>query len=569
MIRKYTTIIVLFAFLNNLVLGCSKTTVVQKAELNEETSKCCVHELVLTTGEKFEFKDPGGHYQVVSYLVTGTLNDGRRVFFDLSGDNITELRVSTGKIVSPHDLTKDPDQKISEIRRGNDIYTFDRNGGKVVKEVETIHGITSTGMQMDVPIDDILSAKIKRVDAARSSGAALGVILVAVGALAIGVAVASCPLIYSYDGKQYVFDAEPLGGAVSKGLQKNDYSRLEHVKAVNHSYRLLFRNELKETQHLDEIKLLVFDHNAEDIIIPDLSGNFYKISSPVVSSRATDEKGKNLNLFLNYNDGVAWQTNLPKTHKAMIDFQRHQIIMEFPRPPGVTQANLVVNAGTALWGSNMMHEMLQLRGDRVDDWYRAIDAQGPELLELYYFIDREELYLLKIHIKKGDHWVEQEFIPGGGPLVTEDRVIPLDLSGISGDKLLLRLEPPPGFWQIDYIAIDYGASQKPVGSEVPLKTARDQSGKEITSVLRQADDVYHQMPQLNDWFEAEFAAPEQKPGMKRSIFLKSTGYYEIRLDKSQPEQTELIKTLIHKPGEIVDYSNKRYAEWVKEQFRTE
>jgi hypothetical protein len=54
--------------------------------------------------------------------------------------------------------------------------------------------------------------------------------------------------------------------------------------------------------------------------------------------------------------------------------------------------------------------------------------------------------------------------------------------------------------------------------------------------------------------------------MQRSIFLKTTGYYEIRLDKSQPEQTELIQTLIATPRKIVDYSNKRYSDWFNEQF---
>ncbi len=162
--------------------------------------------------------------------------------------------------------------------------------------------------------------------------------------------------------------------------------------------------------------------------------------------------------------------------------------------------------------------------------------------------------------------MEQGFIAGGGPLVTEDRVIPLDLSKISGDKLVLRLEPPPGFWQIDYIAMDYEPSQQIVGYEIPLRAAVDHTGKEITPFLNQADGIYHQMPEAKDWFKAEFAAPEQKHGLRRSIFLKTTGYYEIRLDKTQPERTELIRTLMDTPGKIVDYSNKRYFEWYKERI---
>jgi hypothetical protein len=562
--------IVVFAFLHYLVAGCYKTTAVQQEELSAETTQCCVHEVILTTGEYYEFKRPGGQYNVISGLITGTLNDGRKFFLDLTDENIKEIRIPAGQIISRVDFAKNPDQKISKITVGENIYIFDQNGGSLQTDVETIHGKTISGDEIDVPIEDILHVKVERLDPGRTvagvGGGVIGVIVVAFGLLILVFAVASCPLIYSYDGEQYVFDAEPLGGAVSKGLQKNDYSRLDHLKAVDKSYKLMFRNELKETQYLDEIKLLVFDHNPGDIIIPDPTGHFYKISSPVVSSKATDELGQNLDLFLNQNDGVAWQTYLPKIDGPMINFQRHQIILEFPRPAGVKRANLVVNAGTALWGSNMMHEMLQLRGDRVDDWYRAIDTQGPELWELYHFMDREQLYILKIQLKDGDQWVEQGYIPGGGPLVTEDRVIPLDLSEISGDKLVLRLEPPPGFWQIDYIAMDYGPTKQLVGYEIPLKAAVDNTGKEITPSLNQVDGFYHQMPEVNDWFKAEFAAPERNSGMQRSIFLKTTGYYEIRLDKSQPEQTELIQTLIATPRKIVDYSNQRYSDWFNEQF---
>ena len=567
--RKCISMIVVFAFLHYLVAGCTKTTTVQQEELSVETTECCVHEVILTTGEKYEFEKPGGRYKVVSLLITGTLNDGRKFFLDLTNENIKEIRVPTGQMIARVDLAKNPDQRISEIRVGENIYIFDQNGGSLQTDVGTIYGKTISGDEIDVPVEDILYVKVKRDAPGRTVAAVFGGILIVAGtAIAIALATFSCPLIYSYDGEQYVFDAEPLGGAVSKGLQKNDYSRLDHLKAVDKSYHLMFRNQLKETQYLDEIKLLVFDHNPEDIIIPDLTGHFYKISSPVISSKATDELGQNLGLFLNRNDGVAWQTNLPKIDVQMINPQRHQIIMEFPRPAGVKRANLVVNAGTALWGSNMMHEMLQLRGDRLDDWYRAIDTHGPELQELYHFMDREQLYILKIQLKDGDQWVEQGYIPGGGPLITEDRVIPLDLSEISGDKLVLRLEPPPGFWQIDYVAMDYGPAKQLVGYEIPLKAAVDHTGKEITPFLNQADGIYHQMPKVNDWFKTEFAAPERSSGMQRSIFLKTTGYYEIKLDKTQPERTELIRTLIDIPGKIVDYSNQQYSVWFNERFST-
>ena len=97
--RKCISMIVLFTFLHYLIAWCYKTTTMPLEELNDETTKCCVHELILTTGEKYEFEYPGGKYNVVSRLITGTLNDGRKFFLDLTDENIKEIRISTGQTI--------------------------------------------------------------------------------------------------------------------------------------------------------------------------------------------------------------------------------------------------------------------------------------------------------------------------------------------------------------------------------------------------------------------------------------------------------------------------------------
>jgi hypothetical protein len=184
--RKCIPMIVLFIFLHYLVAGCVKTTTMPKAELNDETAKCCVHELVLITGEKYEFKDPGGQYAAISRLVTGTLNDGRKFYQDLTNENIKEIRISTGQTISRVDLARNPDQTISEIMVGDNIYTFDQNGGKLQAGVETIHGIIKSGDEIYVPIEDVAYAMTERVDSTKSAAAAgLGVIGIALVVAAI------------------------------------------------------------------------------------------------------------------------------------------------------------------------------------------------------------------------------------------------------------------------------------------------------------------------------------------------------------------------------------------------
>ena len=190
--KKCISVIVLFVFLHSLFVGCVKTTTVPMAELDEKATKCCVQEVVLATGEIYEFNDPGGKYNVVSRLITGTLNDGRKFFLDLTNEKIKEIRISTEQTISRLELARNPDQTIYEIMVGNKIYTFDQNGGRLQSEVETIYGTTTTGIEIDVPIEDILNVKLKQPDPEKTGMVAgigiFGTILLAILAGAIFVA---------------------------------------------------------------------------------------------------------------------------------------------------------------------------------------------------------------------------------------------------------------------------------------------------------------------------------------------------------------------------------------------
>ena len=179
---------VLFAFLHYLVAGCVKTTMLQQEKLSVESTECCVYAVILTTGEKYEFEKPGGRYNVVPHLLTGKLNDGRKFFLDLADENIKEIRISTGQTISRGDLTKNPDQTISEILVDGNIYTFDQNRGRLIAEVETINGINKSGDEIDVPMEDILHVEVKRVAADRTAALVVGIVVGVIVAAVVAIA---------------------------------------------------------------------------------------------------------------------------------------------------------------------------------------------------------------------------------------------------------------------------------------------------------------------------------------------------------------------------------------------
>ena len=70
---------------------------------------------------------------------------------------------------------------------------------------------------------------------------------------------------------------------------------------------------------------------------------------------------------------------------------------------------------------------------------------------------REELYLLKLYVEEPSGWEVRGMLPGGGPFIAEDRVVPLDVSHATGDELRVRIRPPLGFWALNSFAVDYSS----------------------------------------------------------------------------------------------------------------
>jgi hypothetical protein len=461
--------------------------------------------------------------------------------------------------------------KIAEVVLvdGN-VIKFDNTGGKYDPERNAVMGVDNKNKYQVIPVEDILYVKISKM----STVATVLIVTAMVGLFAAiivaatsgdseprhtsGSDIQSCPFIYSYDGKKYYFDAEPLGGAICKGLERIDYSQMEHLKSAEEKYNIMVSNEMEETQYLDELKLAVVDHDPSQQPVADWFGNMYLVSDQVSPVSAIDENGKDLMKFLGENDDVHWQTQLPRDDSFLQEDTRHHITVKFPKPTDAETANLIVNSGTALWGSNMIKEMLQAYGSGIDAWYDDVNSHGPKLWEMLQFHVREELYMLKVHIKNGDNWIESGMIPGGGPLVTETRLVELDVSEIPGDSLILRIDPPRGFWTLDYMAVNYNEKIPAEVNELKIGEAKDMAGKDISALLTKTDGNYFIMPEINQWAMLSFDAPEEHPGKIRSVFLKSYGYYEIHIDKTGPEQKELISKVLSTPGEIVRYALNQY-----------
>jgi hypothetical protein len=309
--------------------------------------------------------------------------------------------------------------------------------------------------------------------------------------------------------------------------------------------------------------LLAVKHDKDKDVIPDLKGNFYQIKNPVTPLSARDEKGLDLKKIVSSNDNLYWQSKLPVENNLISQNYREELIFAFPKPKDKTKAKLIANIGTSLWGSRMIREMLQLYGNSVDDYYEKINEHGSSYDQLMNFIETEELYKLKYYTKNEDKWTFQEYINGGGPLLSETRIYDLDLSNIKGDTVIIKMNPPYGFWTIDYLAVQFDEFNTPVITTMPLQSAVNQDGLDLKELISTKDNKYLTMPNVGDYFEGVYSEVKNNDDSNITYYLKSSGYYELHLDKSVPIQFNILGKFLTDTGFIIQYSNDKYREWVK------
>jgi hypothetical protein len=435
-----------------------------------------------------------------------------------------------------------------------------------IKEDKFI-GITSEKKEKEILLNRIRSVRIVKLE--KQMVYLFGAVAVLAGGMLIGSLTApdpppseSCPFIFSFNGREYVFDAEPYGAAISRSLKRADWCELEHIKEVDGEYRLRMENFLDETQYTDEFKLMVVDHPAGSKVAPGISGEIHTISKPASPLTAFSSRGEDLLAAVSRKDEEFWESRITETNIERIDDARDELILEFTKPKGARTAKLLVNACTSYWGARMGRTFLNLYGNRIQEWYDEVDRKGPAYYKTLAWYINEGLYMLKIQVDTGKGWEVRGTMLGGGPFVSKDRLYVLDVSDIPGETLRIKLEPAVNFWRIDYMGVEYTEDQPVSVQEIEAVEAIDHTGRDVKESLKANDALYHVMPEIGDSVEFRFPAPEQVPGWERTIILKAVGYYIIHLRQELGEpRLDIIRRFHTEPGFTAQFALKEYMKW--------
>ena len=466
------------------------------------------------------------------------------------------------------------DVKSTRRAKNGRILSIDTVDGRTYKVIsateETDRVLFRANAPILIPYADIQQVWIRKANVA---GTVIIAAVVVGGAVALTAIVAhwlknidlgpeweSCPFVYSYNGEEYVLDAEPYGMAITEGLKRMDWVEMSGLRDVGGKYRILLANELDETQYTDELKLVAVDHAAGLRVAPDIAGRMHTFARPIAPRKAFDGKGRDILPFVAGNDPVFWVSRLEE--KSADDaVMRDELVFEFPKPAGAKRAKLLANVWTTQWASQSARLFLELYGSSLPEAYADVDRHGPTYGKVLKWMSNEEIATMKVWVETPSGWKTRGMIYGGAPVITKDKAYLLDIGDVPGETLRIKLRPPVNCWMVNSLAVDYGEDETVEAAEIAAEKAVDPAGRDVRESLAATDNSYLEASSRGERMELVFPAPPKKPGLERTVFVKASGYYKIRIDPQGEPKTELITRVLGEPDFAARYTFREYLKW--------
>jgi hypothetical protein len=139
----------------------------------------------------------------------------------------------------------------------------------------------------------------------------------------------------------------------------------------------------------------------------------------------------------------------------------------------------------------------------------------------------------------------------------------LDLPERSDGFLELKLRWAPLFWKITRVAVDYSPEKEPVRSiEIAPCEARDTRRGDILAMISGRDDLYYRAVQGDEAFLA-FPQPPPLEGTKRTVLLKTSGYYNLVLPEGDDAGLKEKMMVIFKKKGLDVYSLEKFRQHAK------
>lgn len=370
----------------------------------------------------------------------------------------------------------------------------------------------------------------------------------------------SCPLVYSWDGTTWRLDSGTFGGAIVRALARTDVDNLDYATPQDGLLRLKLANEWNETEYVDRLVVLAVDHDSALTVAPDGAGRLQGVGPLTLAARARDFRGEDVLTRISAADGWNWESSPLGRDTAVAADLTDGIELAFPKPSGRNAARLVLDGNNTRWAAQMMYAFVSAHGRTTQAWYDSLDAVPARARSMFAALARDAF--LRVSVWKRGHWEQQGLVAEAPPELVKRQVLALDLRGVSGEVVRVRLESVPSFWALDQVALDFSPERPVTSTELVPTTAIDNHGRDVRGQLAEADSGYFIMEQ-DDFAEAQYQVPEVPRGRARTYLLGSTGWYRIHTPETAEPDITLLDRVRREPGAIARISVARMNEVVQ------
>jgi hypothetical protein len=206
-----------------------------------------------------------------------------------------------------------------------------------------------------------------------------------------------------------------------------------------------------------------------------------------------------------------------------------------------------------------LRDALALHGRDLGRFYARLNEDAAVQRVFVRAWEREALPTVRVF--DGRDWRLAGYIRDLPSLVRRDQAVALDLRGIDGPSLRLRIDGPPGLWALDRAIVSYDA-ERTAGGETTLapEQATDPDGHDVTDLVRRVDGRLHSLRPHRDTLTLAFPAPPPRPGRARTVLVEANGYYNVIVRSEGAPQPEVFRRLVEEPGAVARFALGRLRE---------
>ena len=411
------------------------------------------------------------------------------------------------------------------------------------------------GNTVSLPFENIAKIETNRIDGGRTLLLAGGIAYATSAILTLIIILTknySCPFVYSENGTEINLEGEIYSGASATPVERDDYLWLKEIMPVDDHYRIRVTNEVKEIQNTNIAELMVIDHPPETGVIVDKYGMPHSVEDIIKPVTATNA----------YGTSIIGELTACDTSRYISDIRNDDLLMDtialsFDRPEGSTRAKLVISGKNTMWLDYTFTRFSDMFGNKYEKWKETRNKKPREEIQKWML---DQGILLSVYLETDSGYKFVDYYNVAGPAADRKDVLELDLSGISGDRVNVKLVSGVLFWEIDFAGIDFSADREVSTTMVKADYAMDEEGNDVSSLLQYDDDKYLVQPDLNNEACLRFRVPPVATGAERSVFLHSKGNYEpLREPKGKPD-IKYLKTMLN-PGVYTKFTKDHFLRY--------